>query len=118
MVSSKSCARRTLAFATHWAGVSPTCSVKRLDRVRTLVYLGLRSYRAIGVAWLMHAAWDLAHHLAGHPIWPYKRISSLGCMVFDSVIAVWFLADAPSILGKRESTPVASGNTPEMDATA
>lgn len=28
-----------------------------------VVYRGLRSYRAIGVAWLMHAAWDLPHHL-------------------------------------------------------
>jgi hypothetical protein len=67
-----------------------------------VVYLGLRSYRAIGVAWLMHAAWDLPHHLYGHPIWPFMRTSSLGCMVFDSLIAVWFLAGTPSIIGKRE----------------
>lgn len=62
-----------------------------------VVYLGLRSYRAIGLAWLMHAGWDLPHHLVGHPIWPFMRTSSLGCMVFDSVIAVWFLAGAPSL---------------------
>jgi hypothetical protein len=72
-----------------------------------VVYLGLRSYRAIGVAWLMHAAWDLPHHLAGHPIWPYARTSSLGCIVFDSVIALWFLAGAPSIFGKRTAVRVA-----------
>jgi Family of unknown function (DUF6010) len=60
-----------------------------------VVYLGLRSYRAIGVAWLMHAAWDLPHQLTGHPIWPCVRTSSLGCMIFDSLIAVWFLAGAP-----------------------
>lgn len=71
-----------------------------------VVYLGLRSYRAIGVAWLMHAAWDLPHHLAGYPIWPYARTSSLGCMVFDSVIALWFLAGAPSIFGKRTAARV------------
>ena len=63
-----------------------------------VVYLGLRSYRAIGIAWFMHAAWDLPHHLTGHPIWPYMSASSLGCMVFDSLIAVWFLLGAPSIL--------------------
>ena len=63
-----------------------------------VVYLGLRSYRAIGVAWLMHAAWDLPHQLIGHPIWPYMRTSSLGCMIFDSLIAVWFLVGAPSIM--------------------
>ncbi len=83
-----------------------------------VIYLGLRSYRAIGIAWLMHAAWDLPHHLLGHPIWPYMRTSSLGCMVFDSVIAVWFLANAPSIRGKRESMPVGSENTAEMHTTA
>src|SRR5882672_3391539 len=25
-------------------------------------YLGLRSYRFIGLAWLMHASWDCLHH--------------------------------------------------------
>jgi hypothetical protein len=83
-----------------------------------VVYRGLRSYRAIGVAWLMHAAWDLPHQLAGHPIWSYVPTSSLGCMVFDSVIAVWFLAGAPPILGKREPTPVESENMSEVDKIA
>lgn len=69
-----------------------------------VVYLGLRSYSAIGLAWLMHAAWDLPHHLLGHPIWPYVRTSSLGCLVFDSVIAVWFLAGAPSFIRARGGT--------------
>ena len=63
-----------------------------------VLYLGLRSYRAIGVAWFMHAAWDLPHHLSGHPIWPYMRTSSLGCIIFDSLIAIWFVAGAPSIV--------------------
>lgn len=70
-----------------------------------VVYLGLRSYRAIGIAWLMHAAWDLPHHLQGHPIWPYVRTSSLGCMVFDSLIALWFLAGAPSLIRTRGAEP-------------
>lgn len=83
-----------------------------------VVYRGLRSYRAIGVAWLMHAAWDLPHHLAGRPIWPYMRTSSLGCMVFDLVIGVWFLAGAPSILGKRESILAGSEDAPKMETTA
>lgn len=68
-----------------------------------VVYLGLRSYRAIGIAWLMHAAWDLPHHLTGHPIWPYARTSSLGCMIFDSLIAAWFLTDAPSLVRSRRT---------------
>lgn len=70
-----------------------------------VVYLGLRSYPAIGLAWLMHAAWDLPHHLLGHPIWPYMRTSSLGYAVFDSLIAVWFLADAPSFIHARRAEP-------------
>lgn len=70
-----------------------------------VVYMGLRSYRWIGAAWLMHAAWDLPHHLSGHPIWSYVRTSSLGCMVFDSVIAIWFLAGAPSIIPTRSKSP-------------
>jgi len=33
-----------------------------------VVYRALQSNRFIGVAWLMHAAWDLPHHLWGNPI--------------------------------------------------
>src|SRR5262249_40035062 len=36
-----------------------------------VAYLGLRSYRFIALGWLMHAAWDVVHHLYGHPIWPF-----------------------------------------------
>jgi hypothetical protein len=62
-----------------------------------VAYLALRSYRFIGLAWLMHAAWDLAHHLWGNPIWPFMRTSSFGCMIFDTLIAIWFLAGAPAL---------------------
>jgi hypothetical protein len=62
-----------------------------------IVYLGLRSYRFIGLAWLMHAAWDLPHHLWGNPIWPFMPTSSFGCMIFDTSIAIWFLVGAPSL---------------------
>jgi hypothetical protein len=61
-----------------------------------VVYRGLGSYRWIGVAWLCHAGWDLVHHRYGNPIWPFMPESSLGCLIFDSVIAVWFLAGAPA----------------------
>ena len=61
-----------------------------------VVYLGLRSYRFIGLAWLMHSCWDLAHHFWGRPIWPFMATSSFGCMIFDAAIAVWFLADPSS----------------------
>jgi len=65
-----------------------------------VAYLGLRSYRFIGLAWLMHAAWDLAHHLWGNPIWPFMPTSSFGCMIFDTLIAIWFLAGAPALTAR------------------
>jgi hypothetical protein len=66
-------------------------------------YLGLRSYRYIALGWLMHSAWDIVHHLYGRPIWPFMPTSSFGCMIFDALIAVWFLFGAPSI--GRSRTP-------------
>jgi hypothetical protein len=67
-----------------------------------VVYAGLRSYRFVGIAWLMHAAWDLAHHLWGNPIWPFMPTSSWGCMIFDAIIRIWFLAGAPTLIRGRE----------------
>ena len=61
-----------------------------------IVYRGLQSHRYIGLAWLLHAVWDLPHHLWGNPIWPFMPTSALGCAIFDTLIAVWFLAGAPS----------------------
>jgi hypothetical protein len=69
--------------------------------VTPIVYLGLSSYRFIGLAWLMHAAWDLPHHFWGHPIWPFMPTSSFGCVIFDTLIAVWFLAGAPALVATR-----------------
>jgi hypothetical protein len=66
-----------------------------------ILYLALRSHRYIGIAWLMHAGWDILHHFYGDPIWPFMPTSSFGCLVFDSAIAVWFLAGAPSIYQRR-----------------
>lgn len=51
---------------------------------------GLKDYRFIGLAWLMHAGWDLVHHFWGNPIWPFMPTSSFGCVIFDSLIALWF----------------------------
>jgi hypothetical protein len=65
--------------------------------------LGLRSYRWIGAAWLMHACWDIVHHFWGNPIWPFMPRSSFGCAIFDSLIAIWFLLDAPALLTPRPS---------------
>lgn len=66
--------------------------------VTPVVYRALQSPRYIGIAWLMHAVWDLPHYLWGNPIWPFMRTSSFGCFVFDSLIAVWFLSGAPDLV--------------------
>jgi hypothetical protein len=66
-----------------------------------VAYFALRSYRWVALGWFMHAAWDLAHHLYGNPLWPWMPKSSFGCLLFDSAIAVWFLAGAPTIYHVR-----------------
>ncbi|WP_250550604.1 DUF6010 family protein [Pseudonocardia sp. H11422] len=60
-------------------------------------FRGLHSWRWIGVAWLLHTAWDVLHHLYGEPILPFAAHSSLGCAICDPVIAVWCFAGGPSV---------------------
>ena len=60
-------------------------------------FKGLQSYRFIAVGWLLHAGWDVLHHLYGNPIVPFAPTSSAGCAITDSLIAIWFFADAPSV---------------------
>jgi len=71
-----------------------------------VAYLGLRSYRFIGIAWLMHSCWNIVHHLWGNPIWPFMPTSSFGCMIFDAFIAVWFLSGAPSVFTLRTKSQI------------
>jgi hypothetical protein len=87
--------------------------------VTPVVYRGLRSYRCIGLAWLMHSCWDIVHHFWGNPIWPFMRTSSFGCMIFDAAIALWFLAGAPSILafGAHKQAAVDRGISPSRPPT-
>lgn len=61
-------------------------------------YKGLKSYRFIGIAWLLHTGWDALHHLYGNPIIPFASASSFGCAVCDPVIALWCFAGAPSLV--------------------
>jgi hypothetical protein len=62
-----------------------------------VAFRGLQDARFIGVAWLMHSAWDLVHHFLGNPIWPFMETSSFGCCICDAVIAAWFFVGAPSL---------------------
>lgn len=76
--------------------------------VTVCAYLGLRSYQFIGIAWLLHAGWDVVHHLYGNPIWPWQPMSSFGCAVLDTLIAIWFLAGAPSAWARGRRRPAAA----------
>lgn len=62
-----------------------------------VAYRGLTDYRWIGVAWLLHTAWDVVHHMAGLPLIDTDPLSSAGCAVTDALIAVWFFRGAPSL---------------------
>lgn len=77
--------------------------------VTPVIYRALQSHRFIGIAWLMHAAWDLPHHLWGNPIWPFMPTSSLGCVVFDTLITIWFLAGAPGVADRSASASHTQG---------
>lgn len=69
-------------------------------------YLALRRYYFLGLGWLMHAGWDVLHHLYGEPLWRFMPTSSFGCMLFDTLIAIWFMADAPSAFESQDAAPM------------
>jgi len=83
--------------------------------ITALAFKGLESYRWIGVAWLLHTVWDIAHHLWGEPIIYFDPTSSAGCAVADVIIGLWFLADAPSVYGRW--MPALARNHDRLDAT-
>jgi hypothetical protein len=74
-------------------------------------YRGLESYRFIGIGWLLHTVVDVAHHLWGHPILAFQATSSAGCAITDALIAVWFLAGAPSVWESLAARRVAAPAT-------
>ena len=70
-----------------------------------VAFRGVRSYRFVGIAWLLHAGWDVVHHFYGNPIVPFVATSSLGCAICDPVIALWCFMGGPSVLRARERLP-------------
>jgi hypothetical protein len=66
-------------------------------------YRGLTSYAFIAVAWLLHAGWDMLHHLYGTPIVFLQPTSSAGCAITDTLIAIWFFLGAPSVFPSKEA---------------
>ena len=66
-------------------------------------YRGLESWTFIGIAWLLHTAMDVLHHIKGAPILPFAHTSSLGCAICDPVIAIWCFGGGGPVqqLGRR-----------------
>jgi len=75
--------------------------------ITCLAFLGLKRYWCIGLAWLMHTAWDIVHHLFGSPIVPFLPDSSIGCAICDVGLATWYFFGAPSIYARFSRSPAA-----------
>ena len=66
-----------------------------------LAYRALTDYRFAGIGWILHVGWDILHHLYGRPILPFIPLSSFGCAVCDTFIAIWYFRGAPQIFSKH-----------------
>ena len=71
-----------------------------------VAFKGSKYYYFIGIGWLLHTAWDVAHHLYGNPIIPFAPTSSFGCAICDPVLAIWFFLGAPSVFDFKKKKPV------------
>lgn len=70
-----------------------------------VAWRALTDVRWIGVAWVMHAGWDVVHHLYAAPIVWAVPSSSAQCAVCDLVLAAWFLVGAPGVAGCPDPPP-------------
>jgi hypothetical protein len=61
-----------------------------------LAFKGWNDYRFVGIGWLLHIGWDILHHLYGRSILPFLPLSSAGCAICDTGIAIWYFVGAPS----------------------
>ena len=66
-----------------------------------LAFRGSEDYRYIGIAWVLHIAWDVLHHLYGRSILPFLPLSSAGCAICDTGIAIWYFLGARSIWHRK-----------------
>jgi Family of unknown function (DUF6010) len=85
------------AGAVYWSGGLGVLEYVFASAMLFMAFKGLSNYKYIGIAWLMHTTWDTLHHLYANPIVPFSASSSAGCAVCDSILALWFFYNAPSI---------------------
>ena len=79
-----------------------------------LAYRGIENYRFIGAAWMLHVGWDILHHLYGRPILPFLPLSSQGCAICDTGIAIWYFLGAPPLFAGRSQG--ASATIPSLQS--
>ena len=71
-----------------------------------LAFRGFENYRYIGVGWALHVVWDILHHLYGQSILPFLPLSSVGCAICDTGIALWYFIGAPSLRRAPKRVPI------------
>ncbi len=62
-----------------------------------LAFKGWSDYRFVGLGWVLHVVWDVLHHLYGRSILPFLPLSSAGCAICDTGIAIWYFLGARSV---------------------
>ena len=92
------------AGATYFGGGFGFWEVGFCALFMWLAFRALKDYRFAGVGWVLHIGWDILHHLYGHPILPFVPLSSAGCAICDTGIAIWYFLGAPSIIRRPSST--------------
>lgn len=99
------------AGAIYWSGGFGVWEFPFAIPMFFCAYRGLTDYRFIGFGWLLHTAWDVAHHFYGDPIVPFALDSSAGCAICDPILALWFFRGAPTVIDFFGKT-----KTPELKA--
>ncbi len=85
------------AGAVYWSGGLGVLEFLFGTLMLWVAYRSLTSYIFTGIGWLLHTVWDIVHHLYANPIVSFSPSSSAGCAVCDSILALWFFAQAPSV---------------------
>jgi uncharacterized protein DUF6010 len=75
--------------------------------ITALAFWGFKDYRFIGIAWILHTAWDVVHNFYGNPIVPFVPTSSAGCAICDVALSLWYFLGAPSIYSRARRASIA-----------
>ncbi len=85
------------AGAVYWSGGLGVWEFIFGTVMLFIAFKGLTHYYFIGIGWMLHTLWDVIHHLFANPIVEFSPSSSAGCAVCDTILALWFFFNAPSV---------------------